>query len=78
MSDEENREITEVEPRDSEKKNSAVFAGILLEEATGIDPDRYKPCYWNDKQYSNGAYICTASGQLRCADGDWVYVSKFC
>lgn len=58
---------------DPERRNSPIieetdeefdFAGQELGEAP--------VCYFNDKRYGIGEYVCSGSELLRCVEGGWV------
>ena len=67
MSKNEKSEIIEVEPMDSNKKNSQV---MVEPEPENVDQrDAY--CWWNGNRYSAGAVVIQAGKKKICSGGKW-------
>jgi hypothetical protein len=54
-----------------------------MDEADAVEPrpgpvgsPGHAACYWNDKQYSDGATVCESHTLYECWNGRWVAVDQ--
>jgi len=74
MSEKDSPEIIQVGPLDPDKKNSPIVDGPLPEEA--VDIDKGAICWFNGKQYSYGACVCSGGRLLQCCGSSWGIVGS--
>lgn len=75
--------IEHVEPQDSHRHNSprSEGSGVDLGASAAVDKASlesagHAACYWNDKQYSDGASVCDSHIRYKCWNGKWVEVGQ--
>ena len=62
---------TDVEPLDSNKKNSEIL-GPTSDEATVQMDQLEQKCYWNDVEFSTGDKVKTGDNCYECSFGRWI------
>jgi hypothetical protein len=70
--------VPRVGPQEKSKKNSPVVKKASSRKRKAKVATEASVCYYNDKEYSDGAFICASHALLKCADGSWVDQNQFC
>jgi len=70
-------EKSPVAPMDPSKRNSPV-TGPIDEESTVLLDGSQPPCFWNDREYQEGTFVCSEGAAYECSFGKWVRQTDGC